>query len=273
VTWGRWERSSPSLSVLCGHPRHRSATPGTAATPPMLLERTGTGRRRACHCASYEPPLTAPSNRPAGGGRTANLYTTTPKAAPVRAQDAPRHPNRSKIRQDGRQLHGTTRHASTHRRIVRHACKLLPPWPIKGEAVPQPQGTRRRIAITHTLPAFATILALASINTSGTWRPGLLSTTLVAPLYEHHGAKQYSAPSTPLLDVRPRLKPGENPVSLVASTDPSRGRSQRSLLLSVGTTFRTDKSIGFFRDRDRKTKHGQKSRYKKYSMLGLHFST
>jgi hypothetical protein len=29
-------------------------------------------------------------------------------------------------------------------------------------------------------------------------------------------------------------------MSLVASTDPSRGRSQRSLLVSVGTTFRTD---------------------------------
>jgi hypothetical protein len=24
---------------------------------------------------------------------------------------------------------------------VRHACKLLSPWPIKGGAVPQPQGT------------------------------------------------------------------------------------------------------------------------------------
>jgi hypothetical protein len=30
-------------------------------------------------------------------------------------------------------------------------------------------------------------------------------------------------------------------MSLVASTGPSRGRSQRSLLVSVGTTFRTDK--------------------------------
>jgi hypothetical protein len=29
-------------------------------------------------------------------------------------------------------------------------------------------------------------------------------------------------------------------VSLVASTGPSRGRSQRSLLVSVGTTFRID---------------------------------
>jgi hypothetical protein len=92
---------------------------------------------------------------------------------------------------------------------VRHACKLLPPWPIKGEVVPKPQGTRRRIAIARTLSAFTMILALASINTSGTWRPGLLSRHACSPpLYEHHGATQYSASSTPLLDVRPRLEPG-----------------------------------------------------------------
>jgi hypothetical protein len=32
-------------------------------------------------------------------------------------------------------------------------------------------------------------------------------------------------------------------VSLVASTSPSRGKSQRSLLVSVGTTFRTDNNV------------------------------
>jgi hypothetical protein len=64
---------------------------------------------------------------------------------------------------------------------VRHACKLLPPWPIKGEVVPKPQGTRRRIAIARTLSAFTMILALASINTSGTWRPGLLSRHACSP--------------------------------------------------------------------------------------------
>jgi hypothetical protein len=181
VTSGRRERSSPSLSALCGHPRHCSVTPGTAMTSPTLLKRTGTRHHHACHCASYGPLLTAPSNRPAGGGRTTNHYATTLEAAPVRAQDAPRRPDRSKIRQDGRQLRGTARHASTHRRIVRHACKLLSPWPIKGRATPQPQGTQRRIAITHTLSAFTTILALASINTSGTWRPGLLSRHACSP--------------------------------------------------------------------------------------------
>jgi hypothetical protein len=159
-----------------------STTPGTATTSPTLLERTGTGRRHAFLCASYGPPLTAPSSRPAGDGRTANLYTTTLEAAPVQAQDAPRRPDWSKVRQDGRQLLGTARHASTCRRLVRHTCKLLSPWPTKGRAIPQPQGRRRRrIAIACILPAFTTILALASINTSGTWRPGLLSRQACSP--------------------------------------------------------------------------------------------
>jgi hypothetical protein len=113
VTSGQRERSSTSLSALCGHPCHCSATPGTATTSPTLLERTGTGRRHACHCTSYGPPLTAPSSRPTGGGRTANLYATTLEVAPVWAQDAPLRPNKSKIRQDGRQLYGTAHHAST----------------------------------------------------------------------------------------------------------------------------------------------------------------
>jgi hypothetical protein len=141
VTSGRRERSSPSMSTLCGHPRHCSAMTGTATTSPTLLERTGTGRRHACHCASYGPPLTAPLNRPVGDGRTANRYTTTLEVAPVRAQDAPRHPDWSKIRQDGRQLRGTACHASPRRRIVWHTCELLSPWPIKGRAIPRTRGT------------------------------------------------------------------------------------------------------------------------------------
>jgi hypothetical protein len=201
VTSGQREWSSPSLSALCGHPHHCSATPGTATTSPTLLERTGTGRRHARHCTSYGPPLTAPSSRPAGGSRTANLYTTTLKVAPVQAQDLPRRPNRSEIRQDGRQLRGTARHAFTRRKTVRHTCKLLSPWPIKGGAVPQPQGTTDSNR-THAFRLTPT-LALASISTSGTWRPDLLSRLACSPHYEHHGATQYSASSTPLLDVRP----------------------------------------------------------------------
>jgi hypothetical protein len=140
MTSGRRERSSPSLSTLCAHPRHCNATPGTVTTSPTLLKRTGAGHRHARHCTLYGLPLTPPSNRPADGGRTASLYATTLEVDPVRAQDSPRRPNRSEIRQDGRQLSGTARHASTRKGIVRHTCKLLSPWPIKGRAIPQPRG-------------------------------------------------------------------------------------------------------------------------------------
>jgi hypothetical protein len=68
---GRWERSSPSLSALCSHPRHSSATMGTATTSPTLLERTGTGRHHACHCASYGPPVDG-TLEPARGRRPDN---------------------------------------------------------------------------------------------------------------------------------------------------------------------------------------------------------
>jgi hypothetical protein len=115
VTSGQREWSFRSLSALCGHPRHCNITPGTVTTSPTLLEHARTGRRHARHCASYGLPLTAPSSRPMGGGRTANLYATTLEAAPVRAQDPPQHPNRSEIRQDSHLLPGTVRHASTRR--------------------------------------------------------------------------------------------------------------------------------------------------------------
>jgi hypothetical protein len=144
VTSGRWERYSPSLLALCGHPRHCSAAPGTATTSPTLSKRMGTGRRHARHCTSYGPPSTLPSSRLADGGRAANVRTTTLEDAPVWAQNSPRRPNRSEILQDGRQLRGTARHALQRRRTVWHACKLLSPWPIKGGAVPRPQGTDDR---------------------------------------------------------------------------------------------------------------------------------
>jgi hypothetical protein len=209
VMSGRRERSSPSLSTLCGHPLHCSATPGTVTTSPTLLECAGTRRHHDRHCAAYGPPADDTLEPARGGGRTSNHYVATLEAAPVRAQDAPRRPDWSGIRQDGRQLRGTARHASTRREIVRHTCKLLPPWPIKGGAIPKPQGTRddgqRSPTCSpppprHWHPPQSIPLGLGGQASS--------PPTLVAPLYEHNGATQYSAPSTPLLDVRPRPEPG-----------------------------------------------------------------
>jgi hypothetical protein len=94
--------------------------------------------------------------------------------------------------------------------IVRHACKLSPPWPIKGGAVPQPQGEDGQ----PTLERFPLSPRYLHSPQSIPLGPGgLISSpaSLVAPLCKHHGATQYSVPSTPLLDVRPpaetRIKP------------------------------------------------------------------
>jgi hypothetical protein len=139
VTSGRRDRSSPSLSALCGHPRHCRTTPDTVATSQRCWDVRGQDIATTATVPRTGPrqrhPRTGPPRR-----QSTNCYTAALEAAPVRAQDAPRRLNRSGIRQDGRQLCSTVRHTSTRREIVRHACKLLPPWPIKGGAAPQPRG-------------------------------------------------------------------------------------------------------------------------------------
>jgi hypothetical protein len=73
---------------------------------------------------------------------------------------------------------------------VQRACKLLPPWPIKRGAAPQPQetDTGRRTATAHTLSAFPTILALASITTLGLGGHTFSPASLVATPLRAHGA-------------------------------------------------------------------------------------
>jgi hypothetical protein len=119
-------RPSPPLPHHIGHcgdiPDVRGQDIATTATVPRTSPVSGA--LESAHC----------------GGQSTNRYTAALEAAPVRAQDAPRCLNRSGIRQDGRQLPSTARHTSTRRETVQHACKLLPPWPIKGGAVPQPRG-------------------------------------------------------------------------------------------------------------------------------------
>jgi hypothetical protein len=95
----------------------------------------GTGRRHACYCTSYGSSSTAPSSPP--GDASVNHHASTLEVTPVQAQDAPQCHDWSKIHHDGRQLHGTVRHTTTRSEIVRHACKSLSPWPIKGRRSPR----------------------------------------------------------------------------------------------------------------------------------------
>jgi hypothetical protein len=106
----------------------------------MLLGRAGTRHRHNSHCATCGLLVNGTLELAHHGGQSTNRYAAALEAAPVRAQDAPRRLSRSGIRQDGRRLRSTVRHTCTRRGIVRHACKLLLPWPIKGGAAPQPRG-------------------------------------------------------------------------------------------------------------------------------------
>jgi hypothetical protein len=207
----------------------------------MLLECAGTRRLHDCHCAAYVPPVDGTLESAHCGSQTTNHYAATLEAAPVRAQDAPRRLGWGRIRQDGRQLRGAARHASTRREIVRHTCKLFPPWPIKGGAVPQAAGTREDGQRSPTRsPPSPQYWHLSQSIPLGRGGQASSPTTLVAPLYEHHGAKQYSAPEHTTAGRTTPAGTRINLVSLVSSTGPSRGKSQRSLLVSVGTTFCTD---------------------------------
>jgi hypothetical protein len=92
-------------------------------------------------------------------------------------------------------------------RIVWHACKL-PPLAYKRRGQSPCRKGDDGSEHTYTLTAFTTILALASIQPQEPGGSASSPASLVAPLCKHHGATQYSASSTPLLDVRPRPEPG-----------------------------------------------------------------
>jgi hypothetical protein len=205
VTSGRRDWSSLSLSTLCDHPRHCCTTSGTVTTSQCCWG--ATRRRHDGHCATYaSPPVNGTLESAHYGGRTTNRCATTLEAAHVRAQDAPRCLNRSRIHQDGRQLHGTARHAATRREIMWHACKLLPPWPIKGGVVPQPRGEGTTDSNhSHALHFSPRYWRSPQSLPLGLGDQASSPTTLVAPLYdyEHHDARQYSASSTPMLDDGP----------------------------------------------------------------------
>jgi hypothetical protein len=130
--------------------RHPCCCNPVRLSPPLLrhavhcynyydvVERTGTGRRHACYYTSHGSSSTAPSSPPEDA--LVNHHASTLEVAPIQAQDAPRRRDWSKIRQDGRQLHGTVRHTTTRSEIVQYACKSPSPWPIKGRRSPSPQG-------------------------------------------------------------------------------------------------------------------------------------
>jgi hypothetical protein len=76
VTSGRWDRSSPSLSALCGHPRHCRTTPDAVATPRRCWDIWGQDITTTATVARTGFPSTAPSNWPT---TAAGRPTTAPQ--------------------------------------------------------------------------------------------------------------------------------------------------------------------------------------------------
>jgi hypothetical protein len=146
------------------------------------------------HCGGTrrQDAATPDDVRPAASHQThprANVRTTTEREVSTPSPSKPfldGHRTRHDVPPEARfartAVYSTTLYTMTIHvdKTVRHAFKLPPPWPIKGEAVCQPQGGRRT-TLTCTLSAFTTILALASISTSRTWRLGLLSRLACSP--------------------------------------------------------------------------------------------
>jgi hypothetical protein len=121
---------SPSLSVLCGHPRPCRATPCTATTTPTLLSTRG----RDAAAPAAAPRTELRQRLPQARLKAPRSTTTPPPSKPPLFKHRTRHNaiNRSMVRQDDRQLHGIVRHTTTRSEIVRHACTSPSPWPIKG---------------------------------------------------------------------------------------------------------------------------------------------
>jgi hypothetical protein len=201
----------PSPPTLCGHP-HRCATiPGTAGSSPARWEPRSTGHRHACRCADSDPPSARPSN-----WCTDDDQTMTP-AQPPSKPPLDRHKSyhdacRDEIHWDGHRITGTVRHAATQQLKSHSTIVNRLPLVYKRRRRP-PSCGGRGIAHSLTFPPSLTILALASIRPQGLRGFSSSPALLVAPLYEHHGALQYSATSAPLLDVRPAARTRINHVS------------------------------------------------------------
>jgi hypothetical protein len=136
----QWDASPPSPSVLCGHPCHYDAIPGTTTPSPTLWGYGATRHRHVGCCALYGLPLAAPSI--SVRMTTQRKISTPPPSKPLLDGHRARHdaPPEARFVRTAIQFVALSAMPSHVARTVRHAYKLPPPWPIKGGAVPWPQG-------------------------------------------------------------------------------------------------------------------------------------
>jgi hypothetical protein len=185
--------AAPRRALLQLLQRYRARRDGTPSCLPLYLVRaTVNGPLEPAQSRSGQPLRLYPRSRSCSGtGRATTLRLE---------QDSPGRPP-------------TLRRCSPYRNTCRNsvACMLTAlSLAYKRRGSPQPRGidTGRRTTVTRMLSAFPTILAPASIKPLGLGGHASSPASLVATPLRAPRCKQYSAPSTPLLDVRPRPEPG-----------------------------------------------------------------
>jgi hypothetical protein len=193
-----------------------------------------------CHtgrCATQDPP-SAIRPYPRAGVQTTTRQEPQhdhPQSRPWTSTGATTMRAGTEIHQDGHQIASTVRHTAT---LHLRPCSTT---------VTVSLGRRRppnRVGRTNTQPLAhlhsLTILALASITSQGLGGFPSSPASPVAPLYEHHGALQYSAMSAHLLGVRPATGTRINLVSHCCLAPAIERPISGHLLVIVRTTFRTD---------------------------------
>jgi hypothetical protein len=137
VTSGQRDRSPPSPSALRDHPRRPRHHPNHCITIPDVVEACGDGT----------PPRQLLYPRTASRQRHPRVLTravaeqetsTPPPLKPLLDAHRTHHDAPPEVRFARTTVYSATLYTMPLRvdEIVRHACKLPPPWPIKGGAVP-----------------------------------------------------------------------------------------------------------------------------------------
>jgi hypothetical protein len=161
-----------------------------------------------CHhagcCATRDPPSAGPSSRCTDNDQEKH-QRDHPRSHPWTSTGATTTRAEAEIRQDSYQIASTVCHAATlHLKPCGTTVNRLP-LVYKRRRRPPSRGGRETQQLTHSRSL--TILAFASINSQGLGGFSSSPASLIAPLYEHDGALQYSATSAHLLD-DPRSEPG-----------------------------------------------------------------
>jgi hypothetical protein len=141
VTSGRWDRSPPSPSALCDHPRRPQRHPGHCITITDAMEASGDGT----------PPRQLLYPRTSSRQRHPRVLTradaehetsTPPPSKPLLDAHRTRHDAPPDARFARTAIYSVALYAMPSHvdENSMPACKLPPPWPIKGGAVPQLQG-------------------------------------------------------------------------------------------------------------------------------------